>query len=83
MNYLSILGARYKISASISSTPDDLLQHLEKYVDPGNDLSESDKTFRKFELINSIPFGVFTIGGATLREYGILSNTLIYFRPIQ
>jgi len=77
------------LRANIYTTIENLLKHLEDNLEDEDDNKcESDDDeraelngLRKYELINVLPFGTFSIFDATLRDYGIISNTLLYFRP--
>ena len=65
-------GRSYKFKSSIFAKVGEILEHLNSHFGV-----EADE---QCILINSVPMGVLSISSATLSDYGIEKNTVLYFR---
>jgi len=89
---------RYILALPITTTIDNILDHLQKYVKTAYttptllgplSLGSSAGDFRmgissgftRYEIVLPHPFGVLSSAASTLQDYGIVTNTLLYFQP--
>jgi len=81
--FLLFLGETYKLKVSNSCSINDLLEHLVKYIkDPKYEEEGSSNPLAKYELMQPVPYGILTSGTSTLKDYGIVQNTLLYFKHL-
>jgi hypothetical protein len=67
-----VTGQCYKLKVSVFAKVGEVIDHLNRMIEIGFD--------ENLVLIQSLPVGVLAVHSATLKDYGVDSNTLLYLR---